>query len=198
MDKYQRRMLRKWDEQRGKEQDSCDRYMKKYTLVSERKILKEAMQTYTPCPTDFVGILHGIPSHGFIRDFLLESLDTPFWFTRDQHPAVHRLGTPWWEFVWDKDMIGIPTKVNMEKTIEQHKHHADMTFLRDHAYSFYRTTGRTAYLSADLSAGAEKMQAILRCHAIKEELYQNVYHPRRIEKLLEQGGWDALENFAGL
>lgn len=45
---------------------------------------------------------------------------------------------------------------------------------------------------------AEFVRSVHRAKLLKEELMMNVWHPRRIERLLEIGGEAALDNFAGL
>ena len=45
---------------------------------------------------------------------------------------------------------------------------------------------------------AEFVRSVHRTKLLKEELMMNVWHPRRIEKILELGGEEALDNFAGL
>ena len=51
------------------------------------------------------------------------------------------------------------------------------------------------YAEGQLAAFARTMQ---RTEALKEELMASVWHPRRIKRLLEIGGEEALDNFAGL
>lgn len=197
MDKYQRRQLRKRDEDRGKSQDSFDRYIKKQTLQAEQKQLKEAMRGYQPCPPKFLATAVAI--YEGIFDTLLPFIHIDNELVGRTHfSRIHPYGTPWWDFVWDKDILGLPIKVNMKKTIQRHKDFADVQYICDEAPVISRTVSRTRRLQPELAVAVERMRTILRCHAIKEQLYMNVYHPRRIEKLLEQGGWEALENFAGL
>ena len=45
---------------------------------------------------------------------------------------------------------------------------------------------------------AEFVRTRWRLDLFKEELMMNVWHPRRIERLLEVGGESALDNFAGV
>ena len=51
------------------------------------------------------------------------------------------------------------------------------------------------YVEGELVPFVRTMQ---RMESIKEELMMNVWHPRRIERLIEIGGEEALDNFAGV
>jgi len=153
------------------------------------------MQGYVPCPSAFIKRLRDL-QESVLRDFFLASQENRLWMPDWTPPSEKEAWLR--DFIWDIDIFGTPQKVNVEKTIAHQKRQADNAYIRLHSTSFYRTTGRTAYLRDELFAGAEKMRTVRRCHQIKEELCANVYHPRRIEKLLETGGWEVLDNFAGL
>lgn len=66
----------------------------------------------------------------------------------------------------------------VEESIQWKKEEIDDLFYYEHIARFTRTMNRTK--------------------KIKEELMMATWHPRRIERLLELGGHEALDNFAGV
>jgi len=68
--------------------------------------------------------------------------------------------------------------IMVEETIEYKKNEIDDLFYYTHNAGFVRTMNRMK--------------------KIKEELMAAAWHPRRIERILELGGHEALDNFAGL
>lgn len=68
--------------------------------------------------------------------------------------------------------------VLVEESIEYAKREIDDLFYYMHSNSFNRTMNRMKKL--------------------KEELMEKAWHPHRIERILELGGYDALDNFAGV
>jgi hypothetical protein len=67
--------------------------------------------------------------------------------------------------------------------------------LVEEALSWGQTELDDIYVRGQLAPFVRTMK---RTQVFKEELMQNVWHPRRIEKLLEIGGEEALDNFAGV
>jgi hypothetical protein len=83
------------------------------------------------------------------------------------------------EVLYGGDCIrGDDGEVLVEETIEWKKEEIDDIFYYQHTGPFVRTMNRMK--------------------KIKEELMMATWHPRRIERLLELGGHEALDNFAGL
>lgn len=66
----------------------------------------------------------------------------------------------------------------VEESIQHNIEEIDELFYYEHIAGFTRTMNRTK--------------------KIKEELMMATWHPRRIERLLELGGHEALDNFAGV
>lgn len=69
-------------------------------------------------------------------------------------------------------------RINVKESIWEMKTAIDELFYYLHTGSFVRTMNRTK--------------------KIKEELMMNVWHPRRMHRILELGGEDALDNFMGV
>jgi hypothetical protein len=88
-------------------------------------------------------------------------------------------------------------RIEVDKSIKKLQHAMDVEFVRDHAPSFFRTTERNALIRGELAVAYKKWRAVHDCKAIKEELMAAVWHPRRVEHILDNYGWDAYNNLLG-
>lgn len=87
--------------------------------------------------------------------------------------------------------------IDVRASISNGKQLLDKRVTRTHAIELLRTKRRTDKFRKELIARCERMRPILNFKHIKEELMMVAWHPRRIERILELGGWEALDNFAG-
>jgi len=88
-------------------------------------------------------------------------------------------------------------RIDVTASLKKFQHLADVEYIRKHAPSFFRTTERTALFRGELEAASRRWRAIHDCKHIKEELMAAVWHPRRVEALLETHGWAAYNNLLG-
>jgi len=85
----------------------------------------------------------------------------------------------YWEIICGGDFIRDDDGyVIVDESIEWKKEQIDDIFYYKHSSSFTRTMNRMKKL--------------------KEELMAATWHPRRMERILELGGYTALDNFAGV
>lgn len=220
MDNYQRRMLRRRDEYNGTRNESI--LPSPPQIQVKHQYIRETMLTYKPCPTTFLARVLAMSLEPWFHltthlswsddhDDILSSSSRLVTFA-SQRVRVGRLWrmTDWKSFLAGSDQArlslylepdpyeAVRTNSDVKREIARLQAERDDTYIARHAQECIRTLKRTAQIKSELLAAYPRMQAILACRRIKEELYMNVYHPRRIERLLEVGGWDALENFAGL
>ncbi len=66
--------------------------------------------------------------------------------------------------------------------------------LVDEAFEWTKGNLEDFYAQGELAPFA---RTVKRTETLKEELMMAAWHPRRIERLLELGDWEALDNFAG-
>jgi hypothetical protein len=88
-------------------------------------------------------------------------------------------------------------RIDVDKSLKKLQHALDAEFVQDHAPSFFRTTERTSLIRDELAVVSRKWRAIHNCKVIKEELMAAVWHPRRVEHILDNYGWDAYNNLIG-
>lgn len=96
-------------------------------------------------------------------------------------------------YVWDITRQHIRVK----ESLKEFQHQMDVEFIQEHGPSFLRTTERTALFRVELEVAARQSRGVQNCKAIKEELMAAVWHPRRVEHILDKYGWDAYENLLG-
>jgi len=96
-------------------------------------------------------------------------------------------------YVWDITRQHIRVK----ESLKEFQHQMDIEFIQEHGPSFLRTTERTALFRVELEVAARQSRGVQNCKAIKEELMAAVWHPRRVEHILDKYGWDAYENLLG-
>jgi hypothetical protein len=89
-------------------------------------------------------------------------------------------------------------RINVPETIKKFQQILDIDFIGEHGPSFFRTTERNELIRGELKVAARRLRAIYNCKTIKEDLMAAVWHPRRVEHILENYGWDAYENLLGV
>jgi hypothetical protein len=57
-----------------------------------------------------------------------------------------------------------------------------------------RHQSRIDTIREELLEKATRLRAVQNCLLIKEELMMNVWHPRRVERILDMGGCELLDN----
>lgn len=172
------------------------------------------MERYKPCPPTFLAQAIALSHDPWFlmeeRWWAYDDYEFISWGPKYGEEGLFRVMS-WKEFMkvdWERMQMEFELRPDpyecvrsdpiVKRALAKMQAERDERHIRRHAHECVRTLDRTAQVKSELLKAHSKMQSILRCHAIKEELYQKVYHPRRIEKLLTHGGWDALENFAGL
>jgi hypothetical protein len=88
-------------------------------------------------------------------------------------------------------------RIDVKASLKKFQTMRDADFIREIGPSFFRTTERTALFRGELEAASRRWRAIHDCKHIKEELMAAVWHPRRVETLLETHGWAAYNNLLG-
>ena len=219
MDKSQRKLLRRRDEYHGARNQPLVPSPPQTQV--KHQYIRDTMMAYKPCPTTFLARALAMSlepwfqftTHSWWSDDSEIFSSTSRLLTLQSHRV--RVGRLWRSIDWTSFLAGsdqarlslylqpdpyeaVRTNSDVKREIARLQAERDDRYIARHAHECIRTLRRTDTIKSELLAAYPRMQAILACHRIKEELYMNVYHPRRIENLLETGGWEALENFIGL
>ena len=178
MDNRQRKDLVKWELKKTKKRERLERKTQKNFNRDAIEEVHAFAQTYEPNRTDF-----SIRKMGY---------------------RVFHVGSRMRGFVWDRYL---PIQYNERKleravdilaSIAAVKSMKDETAMMEFSEEICRHYERTLCVKSELLASAYKFRAIQNCkNGFKEELMMNVWHPRRVERILEIGGWDLLDNLMG-
>ena len=112
-------------------------------------------------------------------------------------PRHFRTSAYGWFYQYKEDSLDMC--IDVPKTIQVLREHADNTIRSECLREVRRSVRRLNVFRKEMLETAQKFRAIHNCRLVfKEELMMNVWHPRRVEHILETYGWDAYENLLGL
>lgn len=150
-------------------------HLQEYQLALERADkVNEFINAYSPGEDGLLRILKRIYADYLFGLRKIEEGDTYYLWQMyadyDRDPYIDFSGD---YYVYDDDDF-----IMVERSID---------YARDRLEDEYR-----------MSIQGEFVRSVHRTKLLKEQLMMNVWHPRRIERLLEIGGEEALDNFAGV
>lgn len=213
MDKHERKQLARWELNKAKRQGKFEEKVRDYFDVTARRTVETFAKTYQPSPSK---ILDGVVTEA---RKLLRELRIPRYtnessrvlmiatlITMDdleyEYLYAHLLtGGSWsgsnygWLYEYDETLLG--KKLDVPKTLEAIREHKDNQERIKHLRRFAQSLRRLDTIRDEMAVVAHKFRTIHDCKAIKEELMMKVWHPRRVEHILETYGWEAYENLLG-
>lgn len=182
MDKRQRKALSKWENKKQKDNERLERLVRKQFQEDAYEQIAKFSATYK---TDLSMVFSSMK-------------DITFTFNLGYHryvPIFYHGGM--WDIVFDDHKL--ERVVNVEKSIAKVKQRIDGETFLEYAYNFNSQRERTAVVRDELIEKADKFRAIRNCRdGFKEELMMAVWHPRKVQRILETYGWDVLENLMGV
>jgi hypothetical protein len=191
MDKHARRQLRKIADHHARYDDFMMNLRKTRKRETEERNQEVDRQTLNACKVFHTEILTSL------REYYKINI-TPHMlaFLRGRMTFGHWLRIPYtYVAIPDIDFLpcthnrhpsdpqAIPVNVMVEEGVEDYKWRMIERLYGD----FYMTMQNTAFLKEDLLREAQRQACIRACHAIKEELVARVFHPRNLERWIEQG-----------
>lgn len=210
MDRYERRRLVENEKHLKRMEDITVKFFRTDKHIREKRRIYEALRDYTPRFVSLIwdtndsdavlryAYIDGDPVNIWMHD--LPPGGPYYWLYRKPQPLLSRLKDeiehPRYRIVDEVDYAWDPLHkhILVEESIAKLQRQLDVETLQTHGPSFFRTTERNRQLRADHMGGYARMQAILRCKQIKEDLMAAVWHPRRVGHILETYGWEAYEN----
>lgn len=210
MDKHRRKQLARWEAKKAKDDEKFEKKIRQQFDQDARDEIEKFGKTYKPEPTK---LLDGILKEGMnllaeleefprfhtgsIRDYMIRMITSDVW-----NPLLFSMGHGNWigkyrEFYIYKDSV-LQEKIDVAKTIQAIREHKDSELRHQHLRNFMRSAGRLNAFRAELAVATHKFRTIQNCRIIKEELMMNVWHPRRVEHILETYGWEVLDNLLGV
>jgi hypothetical protein len=194
MDKHQRKQLARWEQKKAKDERKFQAKLIQHTRQNDWLKVETFIREYEPpmsvlfpLARKFAEEEEEIPAFMSERTlFLLELWDAPMWDV-PLMPGM-RSRVP----VYTQD-------INVSEEIAARKQRRDEIHAMLLAYTLRRHQTRVDAIREELLVKTTRIRAIQTCrHGFKEELMMAVWHPRRVERILETYGWEALDNLLGV
>jgi hypothetical protein len=206
MDKHQRKNIGRWEAKKAKDAEKFEQKMRQQFDDDARDTIEKFAKTYTPDPTK---VLDGMTKEGIN---LLAELDEVRFYPRSTrsflaemllfgegaggwYPILSSHG--YWSLYQYKDNV-LQQRIDVPKSIEAVREYKDNKVRREHLRNFMSSVRRLNHIRDELAVATHKFRTIQNCQIIKEELMMNVWHPRRVEYILETYGWEVLDNLLGV
>jgi hypothetical protein len=210
MDKHQRKQLARWETKKAKDAQKFEEKMRQQFDDDARDTIEKFAKTYTPDPTK---VLDGMTKEGIK---LLAELDEVRFYPRSTryflaemllfgeravgwNPIMSSHGY-WSEYrrlYQYKDNV-LQERIDVPKSIQAVREYKDTNVRMEHLRKFMSSLRRLNDIRDELAVATHKFRTIQNCRIIKEELMMNVWHPRRVEHILETYGWEVLDNLLGV
>ncbi len=189
MDKYQRRAIRKWEDKKAKSQHKFDEYTRLHSYQHTQAVIDRAVEAYTP-PGDVT----------FAKARVLSS--NPYFVEMSRDIVLPHD----WNRYHMRYMLMSSSRVRLFRTdmdiaaeIAEQKQEKDVGAVNRLARVLLCHQARVNAMRHELLVKTTRLRAIQNCrNGFKEELMMAVWHPRRVEKLIETYGWEAYDNLLGV
>ena len=187
MDKHQRKQLSRWEHTKAKSIHKFEERMKDNESRREWHKVAIAIQSYTP-------------SQAAVFTKALELLRDPVFHSVRHHyhwPLFVHPGGPFF-LLSSRNRWIAPPPPDIEEEVREGRDRKLMQSAVDLMPTLLRHMDRVDTIRGELLVRAHRSRAIQNCLAIKEELMMAAWHPRRVGRILETYGWDALDNLLGV
>lgn len=183
MDKHQRRHIAKWEAKKAKDQRKFEEYMKRHAHEQALERIARAVAEWEPSPNDVFRkareLLSSWPRLRLINDERYEFMWT-------------------WRLLISKRCRVFLTEIEIEAEIAEERSWKEEDIVYRLAASISRHQSRVNTIREELLQKTDRLRAVQTCWLIKEELMMKVWHPRRVEHILETYGWEAYEKLLGV
>lgn len=220
MDKRQRKHLAQWESKKAKTQSKFEQRVREYFEDPALDKIEAFGDSYKPHP---VRVLPGVikQAETYVKE-LREPLPPPgrHRLITSRSPAAEWILMGEGDFGWlyhtmnsrrcylgrrfteyDRFIVHddrrLDRRIDVTKTIDAIRDHKDNQLRRTYMRGIMRSALRLDLIREELDVATRKSRAIHDCKAIKEELMAAVWHPRRVEHILDNYGWDAYNNLIG-
>lgn len=220
MDKRQRKQLAQWESKKAKSQLKFEERVREYFEEPALVKIEAFGDSYKPHPLRVLpgaikqaetylkelrrpppppGRFQLMTSRSLMADWILmgegdfgrfyPTINSRMWF-------LGRRFTEYDQFIVH-DERSLERRIDVPKTIDAIRDHKDEQLRRTYMRGIMRSALRLDLLREELAVAVHRSRTIHNCKAIKEELMAAVWHPRRVERILETHGWAAYENLLG-
>jgi hypothetical protein len=187
MDKHQRKQLARWEQKKAKTEHAYIERMKEYESYREWDKVATAVEKYTPSPASvFTAALT------FLKEPLFRTIP-PNWY---------------WHFIVDlhgpfltvnsRGRFIAPPPPDPDVEVREGRERKDKRCALELIPTLVRHMDRVDAIREELLVRSRRNRAVQDCLAIKEELMAAAWHPRRVGRVLDLYGWEALDNLLGV
>ena len=188
MDKHQRKHIAKWEAKKAKDARKVEEDIKRHSYERALEHIAQVVGEWEPCPKEVF-----TNARNFLKERLFQTArntiidDHRFLFFINQY---HLMYSKRWRFSMSD--MEIAAEIAEQKS---QKREAQALQL---AWKLSRYQSRINAFREELLQKTARLRTIQDCLLVKEELMMNVWHPRRMEHILETYGWEAYENLLGV
>lgn len=190
MDKHQRKQMARWEQTKAKSEQKFFERMRDEDSRREWRKVAVAVEMYTPHPARiFASALELIKEYPHART---ANWNNPLW------PLYINSRGPFFRMTSRGRFIA-PPPPEFDKEVCEGRARKDMQAALELIPTLIRHMDRVDTIREELVARAQRNRVIQDCRmGYKEELMMNVWHPRRVERILNLYGWEALDNLLGV
>jgi hypothetical protein len=184
MEKHQRRYLAKWEAKKAKDQEKFEQERKQNAYQETLKRIDQIVREWEPSPNDVFAKARTLLENPAYRPFLYRFIGDDRVF-----PFMHH-----YRLMCSKRLRLFMTSVEIIAEIAEEKSWKLESQALQLIPTLVRHQSRIDTIREELLEKATRLRAIQNCLLVKEELMMNVWHPRRIERILDMGGCELLDN----
>ena len=188
MDKHQRKQMARWEQTKAKSERKFFERMKEEDSRREWRKVAVAVESYTPHPARvFAKAVELLNDYPLLRENWHHNL--MYWPLYFDAPYFIIAGNRW----------AAPPPPDFEKEVRKGRERKETQMTRELLPTLIRHMDRVDTIREELVLRAQRNRVIQDCRmGYKEELMMNVWHPRRVERILTLYGWEALDNLLGV
>ena len=188
MDKHQRRHIAKWEAKKAKDLQKVEEERRRTSYKRTLEHIEQVVREWEPSPNEVFAKA---------RALLEDPMFLPLW---DRFLGIERMLIYQHHYrLICSNRIRLPiTSLEVAAEIAEEKSWKLESQVRQLAQALVRHQSRLVPIREELLQQTTRLRAIQNCRLIKEDLMMNVWHPRRVEHIVETYGWEAYENLLGV
>lgn len=188
MDKYARKQIARWEQTKAKTEDKFEERKKENASRREWDKVAITIQGYTPSAVSVLAkALELLKEEPLIRS--IHEHEMLFLLGHDFAAPFYRLYRGRWI---------APPPPDMEEEVRRGCERKTIESAIQLIPTLTRHMDRVDMIREELLFKTHRNRVIQNCLAIKEELMMAAWHPRRVGRILETYGWEALDNLLGV
>jgi len=188
MEKHQRRHIAKWEAKKAKELAKAEEERKRTSYQRTLQHIDQVVREWEPSPNEVFAGAKALADMPMFQ---------PLWGRFEGGPRMF-LYLDGYRLMCSKRIQLSMTSLEVAAEIAEGKSWKLESQVLELARTLARHHSRVCAIQEELLEKTARLRTIQNCLLIKEELMMNVWHPRRMQHILETYGWEAYENLLGV